>query len=118
MVGQGMLNSARVCFVVLTVFMTVAVVYTCSTDGSPFRSELLTPWMQATLIDFYTNVFVLLCWMWYKETSIIARVLWTLFFVGLGSIGTCLYILVQLFHLAPGQPLHKVLLRRQANTRT
>ena len=40
--------------------MTVTVVYTCSTDGSPFRSELLTPWMKATLVDFYTNVFVLL----------------------------------------------------------
>jgi len=31
-------------------------VYTCATDGSPFRPELLTPWMVATLVDFYVNV--------------------------------------------------------------
>lgn len=54
------LNSARACYVVLAVITTVTIVYTCSTDGSPLRSELLTPWMKATLIDLYTNVFVLL----------------------------------------------------------
>eukprot|EP00959_Pyramimonas_sp_CCMP1952_P064907 1355408-Pyramimonas_sp.AAC.1 len=114
MAGFMQLNAARGCYMVLTAIMTVTVVYTCSTDGSPFRSELLNPWMKATLVDFYTNVFVLLCWVWYKETSFVARVLWTLFFCGLGSIGTCAYVLVQLFQLSPGQPLHKILLRKSS----
>jgi len=109
------LYAARGIFAILTAIMTVTVVYTCLTDGSPFRSELLTPWMKATLIDFYTNVFILLSWMWYKETSIIARILWTLFFCGLGSIGSCVYVLVQLMKLSSGQHLHRVLLRQSHN---
>lgn len=54
------------------------------------------PWMTATLWDFYANVFVLLCWVIYKETNWLSRILWIVLFSTLGSIGTCLYVLYAL----------------------
>eukprot|EP00961_Rhodomonas_salina_P162547 2189420-Rhodomonas_salina.2 len=39
--------------------MTIVIIVTCVTAGTPFNSALLTPWMKATLVDFYFNVFVL-----------------------------------------------------------
>ncbi|CAI8604163.1 unnamed protein product [Vicia faba] len=34
-----------------------------------FRKELLTPWMAATLIDFYINIAILSTWVVYKEAN-------------------------------------------------
>jgi hypothetical protein len=36
------------------------ILYTTITDGSPLRGELLTPWMKATLVDFYANVKIII----------------------------------------------------------
>jgi hypothetical protein len=84
-----------------------------------FQSNLFTewnylsaiPWMQATLWDFYANIFVLLVWVYYKESSIVLKVLWTVLFVTLGSIAVTGYVLIQLFQLKPGEGLEKVLIR-------
>ncbi|CAL5332915.1 unnamed protein product [Camellia sinensis] len=43
-------------FCVLGCVMVATLIYTLSLDGLPFRKDLLTPWMVATLIDFYINV--------------------------------------------------------------
>ncbi len=69
------------------------------------------PWMRATLIDFYTNIAVLFAWVVYKERSWIVRAVWLVLFVGLGSIGVTVYVLVQLFRLKPGDGIEHVLLR-------
>jgi hypothetical protein len=50
---------ARIVFASMTIAMTTVIVVTCATAGSPFNPALLTPWMKATLVDFYFNVFVL-----------------------------------------------------------
>ncbi|CAB4319855.1 unnamed protein product [Prunus armeniaca] len=50
---------ARVLFSALGLLMLGTLLYTLLTDGTPFRTELLTPWMTATLIDFYINVVAL-----------------------------------------------------------
>ena len=39
---------------------SIILTYTCATDGSPFRSSLLTPWMSTTLVDFYLVLLPLL----------------------------------------------------------
>ncbi|KAI8550719.1 hypothetical protein RHMOL_Rhmol06G0129500 [Rhododendron molle] len=49
----------RILFCVLGCVMLATLIYTLSVDGFPFRKDLLTPWMLATLIDFYINVLVL-----------------------------------------------------------
>ena len=43
MAAQGSLVAWRAVFAALGVLMVGTLVYTCATDGSPFRSELLTP---------------------------------------------------------------------------
>ena len=58
-VGPLALLVLRVVSFCLWVSMSAVVIYTCVTDGSPFRIVLLTPWMGATLIDFYFNVAVI-----------------------------------------------------------
>lgn len=55
-IGPFSLLVLRVASFCLWVSMSAVVIYTCVTDGSPFRMVLLTPWMGATLIDFYFNV--------------------------------------------------------------
>ncbi|CAL5384259.1 unnamed protein product [Camellia sinensis] len=55
--------TTRIIFTALGFLMLGTLLYTLLTDGSPFRTELLTPtwWMIATLIDFYINVVALSC---------------------------------------------------------
>lgn len=70
------------------------------------------PWMQATLWDFYANIFVLLVWVYYKESNIAMKGLWTVLFITLGSIAVTGYVLLQLFKLKTGEGLEQVLLKR------
>ncbi|XP_020675826.1 uncharacterized protein LOC110094806, partial [Dendrobium catenatum] len=101
-------------FVALGCFMLATLVYTIITDGSPFRSELLTPWLSATLVDFYVNVVAIAVWVAYKESSWLSTCFWVILLVCFGSISTCAYIVKQLFSIS-GQdssqdPLQLVLL--------
>ncbi|KAL5200105.1 hypothetical protein ABZP36_021308 [Zizania latifolia] len=69
MAAPGSLGVYKVVFAALGLLMVGTLVYTCVTDGSPFRLELLRFlsmeedwmsvtdwWMGATLIDSYVNV--------------------------------------------------------------
>jgi hypothetical protein len=69
------------------------------------------PWMRATLWDFYALILVLLLWVYYKESNIVVKGLWTVLFVCLGSIAVTGYVLIQLFKLKPGAGLEKVFQR-------
>ncbi|THG18246.1 hypothetical protein TEA_017190 [Camellia sinensis var. sinensis] len=116
-------------FCVLGCVMVATLIYTLSLDGLPFRKDLLTPWMVATLIDFYINViaigevvsYVLVCssyqaWVSYKESNWISASLWVVLLVCFGSITTCCYIVLQLLKLSIGEssedPIYYVLMRR------
>ncbi|KAK6940078.1 Protein of unknown function DUF1475 [Dillenia turbinata] len=106
----------RTLFSVLGCFMLATLVYTISIDGLPFRLELLTPWMAATLVDFYINAGALAAWVFYKESDWIRGMLWMLLLVCFGSITTCAYIALQFLKLSPEEsmqdPVYHVLLRR------
>lgn len=102
-------TSARVLFSILGCVMLGTLIYTLVTDGSPFRKELFTPWMTATLIDFYINVAVLSVWVVYKETSWTSAIFWIVLLVCFGSITTCVYIVRQLFYLGSEDPVSLVL---------
>ncbi|KAL0361795.1 UNVERIFIED_CONTAM: hypothetical protein Sradi_3864000 [Sesamum radiatum] len=101
--------SARVLFTALGCLMLGTLIYTIATDGSPFRRDVLTPWMSATLIDFYVNVFALSVWVAYKESNWKTAALWIILLICFGSISTCAYIVLQLFHLSSGEPVFLVL---------
>ncbi|XP_078428908.1 uncharacterized protein LOC144701087 isoform X2 [Wolffia australiana] len=98
----------RIVFVILGCLMVAALIYTSITDGSPFRKELLTPWMIALLIDFYVNIAILSLWIAHKETTWMSTVVWILILVFLGSAATCVYVVLQLFKLSPDDPFDRI----------
>ncbi|XP_043690364.1 uncharacterized protein LOC122641105 [Telopea speciosissima] len=112
-------NALKILFFVLGCLMLATLIYTLSTDGSPFRRELFTPGMAAILVDFYINVIALAVWVAYKESNWISGALWIILLVCFGSITTCAYIVVQLFKVSSQDPLqdpmYHVLLRHWNN---
>ncbi|KAJ0960004.1 hypothetical protein J5N97_000225 [Dioscorea zingiberensis] len=120
MAGCSSLMAYKTMFSVLGCLMVVTLVYTIFTDGSPFRRELLTPWMVATLVDFYVNVvcyfslpiilyFLIGAWVVYKESTWISAVLWIIFLVCFGSITTCAYIVKKLGEISSHDPVQNLL---------
>lgn len=100
--------STRVLFTVLGCLMLGTLIYTIATDGSPFRKDVLTPWLSATLVDFYINVVALSVWVAYKESNWMSSAFWIILLICFGSISTCAYIVLQLFHLSPEDPVFLV----------
>lgn len=70
------------------------------------------PWMRATLWDFYANAFVIYLWILYKEKSAGMKILWLLLLFCLGSIATCVYVLIQLFKLKSGQGIRDLVVQK------
>lgn len=103
----------------ILIFSAVCIWVTYIVIDTSFQSNLFTewnylksiPWMKATLWDFYANILVLLVWVYYKESNIALKAVWTVLFITLGSIAVTGYVLIQLFQLKPGDGLEKVLLR-------
>lgn len=95
----------------LGLLQAVTIIYTCATDGSPFRMELLTPWMGATLIDFYILITLLVGWVLYKESTWTRRFIWTALLVSFGSVSASWYVAIEFFKLSVDDPIHLVLLK-------
>ncbi|XP_050208640.1 uncharacterized protein LOC126658705 isoform X2 [Mercurialis annua] len=104
--------AVRIGFSLLGCLMLGTLIYTILTDGSPFRKELYTPWIVATLIDFYINVTALSVWILYKESNWIIGFLWITLLICFGSISTSAYIVAQLLQLTSQDPLYLVLLNK------
>jgi predicted permease len=66
------------------------------------------PWMRATLWDFYANVLIIFLWVCYKEKSTTLKVMWLILLVCLGSIASCIYVLIQLFKLKKDDDLKQL----------
>uniref|UniRef100_A0ACD5UH74 Uncharacterized protein n=1 Tax=Avena sativa TaxID=4498 RepID=A0ACD5UH74_AVESA len=118
MAASGTLVVYRAVFTALGLLMVGTLAYTCITDGSPFRTELLTPWMVTTLVDFYVNVVAISVWVIYKEVNWISSVFWVVLLFCFGSAATCAYIVSKLFELPPSGPSQDpldLLLLRQGN---
>lgn len=135
-IGPLALSALRVVSFCLWVAMGSVVIYTCVTDGSPFRMVLLTPWMAATLIDFYFNVALLsvlvclkekvrglrLCGKFYEQAckkaptarpplqSAVVATLWVLLLICFGSATTWLYVWLVALRARPGDSIAKLLL--------
>jgi hypothetical protein len=108
-----MIYALRVLFILMFFYMTFVVVST-SLESNLFEewSNLAAiPWLVATIKDFYANTIIISLWMFYKEKTWGARLLWFLLFVGLGSIATSAYVLMILFRVSVNDPVENVLLR-------
>jgi hypothetical protein len=105
-----MITALKIIFSALFIWVTYIVIST-SLESSLFKEwDFLAaiPWMRATLWDFYANIFIIILWMFYKEKSIVLKIVWVILFVCLGSIATCAYILIKLFKLNEGEGVNEL----------
>ena len=70
-------------------------------------------WTYATLADAYFGFLTFYAWVFYKETSAVARAGWFVAIMLLGNIAMAVYVLSQLARLRPGEPAANLLLRRE-----
>ncbi|CAI9271275.1 unnamed protein product [Lactuca saligna] len=106
--GPSVLTT-RVIISALGCLMLGTFVYVLIVDGSQFHSQLFSACGIASWIDISFMIVTLSVWVAYKESSWISAFFWILSLVCFGSIGTCVYIVVQLFYLSPQQPVSLVL---------
>lgn len=100
----------RVLLIGILGFM-IYVTITTSLESNLFEEwNTLTsiPWMNATLFDFFANVVILLIIVLYRERTVLAKILWTLFFITMGSMASCIYFLVALFQMKKDDSLSKL----------
>jgi hypothetical protein len=107
----------RLVFIVSAVFAWVVyVVVGTSLESNLFEQWdylMSIPWMKATLWDFYASIFVLLLWVYYKESHAAIKALWTVLFITLGSIAVTGYLLLQLMKLNTGDGIENILLKNK-----
>jgi hypothetical protein len=102
---MNIITALKIIFSVILVWVSYQVV-TTSLESNLFKEwDFLgsIPWMRATLWDFYANLFVIYLWVLYKEPNFAVKTLWLVLLFCLGSIGTCVYMLIQLFKLKEGE---------------
>ena len=85
-------------------------IYTIQTDGSPFRSSLLTPWMVTTIFDFYFVMSVVWGWICIRERSLGVKLFWIVALFCLGTVSTWFYVWTIAIRLRPGDPLSKLVM--------
>ena len=73
-----------------------------------------SPWAVATLFDAYFGFLTFYAWVFYKETSWVARLIWFVLIIGLGNIAMSSYVLIQLFRLRAEQSASDILLRSRS----
>ncbi|HKG06852.1 MAG TPA: DUF1475 family protein [Pedobacter sp.] len=101
----------KIVFSLILVWISYQVIVT-SLESNLFKEwDFLgsIPWMRATLWDFYANLFVIYLWVLYKERNIAVKILWLVLLFCLGSIGTCIYTLIQLFKLKAGEGVSELI---------
>lgn len=97
---------AAVTFIAFSVLLT----YTCVVHGSPFRSDLLVPWMVATLWDYYITLLPCLIWVsWRHRASPATAALLVVYLCCLGSAALWSYITLTLFRIRVGEPVTRLL---------
>ncbi|KAL4567062.1 hypothetical protein LXL04_022633 [Taraxacum kok-saghyz] len=99
---------AKVILSALACLMLGTYIYVFIIAGSPFRASVFSRCMIATTVDIYFYVVTLSVWIAHKESSWINAFFWILLLISLGSIGTCAYILRQLFYLSPQQSISAI----------
>ena len=71
-------------------------------------------WTIATLIDAYFGFLTFYVWVAYKETSLLAKVLWFVAIMTLGNMAMALYVLLKLSALRDGAGMRELLVRQDA----
>jgi hypothetical protein len=104
----------KLLFGAIFLWMTVATIRTSLVvslwDAMPAYAA--NPWAMATLYDAYCGFITFFVWVTYKERRLTPCIVWFLLIMCLGNIAMSIYVLIQLFRLAPDEPAEKILWRR------
>lgn len=103
--SRGMLLFGRVASLFLSLFFAAVLVYTIETDGSPFRSGVMTPWLATTIIDYYITGLPFYLWIVMRERSLVSGGTWALACICLGSVLVWFYVFLALMQTSAGTPL-------------
>lgn len=104
----------KITLIAILLFMIWEIVDT-SMESSLFKEWSALgdiPWMEATLFDFYANVFCIYLWIFYKEKNIALKIFWLAFLITLGSVATCIYLLRELFRLKDNESFNVLFVRQ------
>jgi len=100
------------------IFLWMIVMTTLTSLEMPIWDAFATfgdhPWAVATLWDAYFGFLTFYVWVAWRETRLASRLLWFVLILLLGNITMSLYVLIQLFRLAPGQSPAVILSTRNA----
>lgn len=76
------------------------------------RAVVTHPWFIATLFDTYFAFLTFYCWVAYKETSNVARIIWLIAILLLGNIAMAIYMLRVLGKVTADADMKAILLRQ------
>ena len=114
-----MSNAARRFLILLFLAVIAAMLYV-TTVASLDRNVLQggvglwpDPWFVATLADAYFGFLTFYVWVAYKERRWPARIAWFILIMTLGNFAMAAYVLMQLWHMRPGDPWSRLLLRSE-----
>jgi predicted permease len=78
------------------------------------RQLVLHPWFIATLFDTYFGFLTFYLWLAYRESTLLARAVWLLAILALGTIAMSVYVLQLLWRLPADASMKQLLLRPAA----
>ena len=84
----------RYASLVSLIVMASMIVFSISTGDLFLEGSIIGSlvWGQMSLVDLYVGFFLVYLWVYYKESSLSARMIWAILFVVTGSMATALYI--------------------------
>lgn len=85
--------------------------WSCALWKTP-REVATHPWFIATLFDAYWGFLTFWCWVCWKETSWIKRIVWLIAILLLGNIAMSAYVLNKLFRLPTDATVRDLLVNR------
>ncbi|HEY9677801.1 MAG TPA: DUF1475 family protein [Drouetiella sp.] len=108
-----MIWSLRILFIAIFIVMVIA------TASASVQCNILAipgsvtghPWFVATLADAYCGFLTFYAWLFFKEKSVIGRVIWFIAIMLLGNLAMSAYMLIHLFKLPTDATAEQLLLR-------
>ncbi|XP_076947062.1 uncharacterized protein LOC143618892 [Bidens hawaiensis] len=103
-------------FSLLTCVMAVTLTYAIASDYFTSCFDPKARWMQVGLLEFLTDLSLIIAWYFYKESRWILRVIFIFLTFWFGSFIICGYIILEIFKLSPEEsskdPIKFVLVKR------
>ncbi len=92
------MKTAKIISALGVIAMTAAIVYgfTVGDFGAEGSVLLSMPWGIVSMVDLYTGFILFSGWIFYRERSLVAAILWTVAMMTLGFLAGSLYALLAL----------------------